>query len=127
MIKGVSKVYLAVDDQDRAKQFWTETMAFDLAKDEAYGDERWIEVSPPDKSVVLALTRRAADEPRREPRDNQLPHSNVFFTCDDIEATYEELTERGVKFPVPPQEMHFGWWSLFEDVDGSRYALSTEA
>jgi hypothetical protein len=25
--------------------------------------------------------------------------------------------------PSPLQRMHFGWWSLFEDPDGTRYAL----
>jgi hypothetical protein len=24
---------------------------------------------------------------------------------------------------VPPSEQHFGWWSLFEDNEGTRYAL----
>jgi predicted enzyme related to lactoylglutathione lyase len=47
----------------------------------------------------------------------------VFFNCVDIEATYRELSDRGVRFPSPPQRMHFGWWSLFEDPDGTRYAL----
>jgi hypothetical protein len=27
------------------------------------------------------------------------------------------------RFPSPPQRMHSGWWSLFEDPDGTRYAL----
>jgi catechol 2,3-dioxygenase-like lactoylglutathione lyase family enzyme len=30
MIIGVSKVVIGVDDQDRAKTFWTETMGFGL-------------------------------------------------------------------------------------------------
>ena len=54
---------------------------------------------------------------------DELPHSDVFFTCADIQQTYAELTERGVTFPTPPTRMHFGWWSLFTDQDGTRYAL----
>ena len=54
---------------------------------------------------------------------DQLPHSPVFFNCADIEKTYGELRERGVEFPVSPQQQHFGWWSLFEDPEGTRYAL----
>jgi hypothetical protein len=30
---------------------------------------------------------------------------------------------RGVEVPVPPERQHFGWWALFEDPDGTRYAL----
>jgi predicted enzyme related to lactoylglutathione lyase len=47
----------------------------------------------------------------------------VFFTCDDIERSHRELSERGVRFPAPPTKMDFGWWALFEDPDGTRYAL----
>src|SRR5215211_5499809 len=121
MISGVSKVVLPVDDQERAKEFWTTRMGFELRRDESYGDERWIEVSPPDGWPLLVLSPRA-DEPKREVPD-ELPHSPVFFNCADIEATYRELSERGVRFPAPPRRLPFGWWALFEDPDGTRYAL----
>ena len=51
-----------------------------------------------------------------------LPHSPVFFTCADIKTTYRDLRDRGVEFPFPPKPQHFGWWSLFEDPNGTRYA-----
>ena len=98
MITGVAKVVVPVDDQERAKQFWTGAIGFDVVMDEVYGDERWIEVEAPDRSVVLVLSRRTSDEPRRQVPD-ALPHSNVFLTCEDIEQTYAELTARGVRFP----------------------------
>jgi lactoylglutathione lyase len=79
-------------------------------------------VSPPSGSPVIVLSPRVKAEPRREVPD-QLPHSPVLFTCDDIEETHRELASRGVRFPVPPARMHFGWWSLFEDDEGTRYAL----
>jgi hypothetical protein len=34
-----------------------------------------------------------------------------------------ELAARGVRFPTPPTKAHFGWWAMFEDNDGTRYAL----
>jgi predicted enzyme related to lactoylglutathione lyase len=122
MISGVSKVVVPVDDQERSREFWVDRLGFELRRDESYGDERWIEVSPAGQDLVLALTRRASHEVRQELPD-QLPHSPVFFNCDDIERTYRELTGRGVEFPVPPARQHFGWWALFADPDGTRYAL----
>jgi predicted enzyme related to lactoylglutathione lyase len=126
MIRGVDKVVVPVEDQERAKRFWTERMGFAVSVDEVNGDERWIEVAPPDKGVVLVLTPRAPGDSRPEVPE-MLPHSPVFFTCDDIEQTYQELSGRGVRFPTPPVKMHFGWWSLFEDDDGTRYALGQSA
>ena len=121
MISSIGKVVVPVDDQERAKQFWTSQLGFDLRRDESYRDERWIEVSPPDGGPLLVLSPRG-DEPRPAVRDD-LPHSPLFFNCADIEATNRELSERGVKFPRPPREEQFGWWALFEDADGTRYAL----
>jgi predicted enzyme related to lactoylglutathione lyase len=122
MISGISKVVLPVDDQERARDFWTARMGFELLRDESYGDERWIEVSPVDGPPVLVLSPRSDGDARRDVPD-ELPHSPVFFNCADIEATHRELTERGVRFPVPPVQQHFGWWAVFEDADGTRYAL----
>ena len=122
MISGVSKVVVPVDDQARAKDFWVDRLGFDLRRDESYGDDRWIEVSPPGQDLRLALTRRPPHEaPQKLP--DQLPHSPVFFNSADIEQTYRELTDHGVDFPMPPARQHFGWWALFADPDGTRYAL----
>jgi lactoylglutathione lyase len=123
MITGVSQVIVEVDDQDRAKEFWTKVICFEVITDAPYGEgRRWIEVAPPEGRPLLVLCPHPADEVRRDVPDD-LPHAPVFFTCDDIEATHAELSERGVAFPTPPQQMDFGWWALFEDPDGTRYAL----
>jgi ribosomal protein S18 acetylase RimI-like enzyme len=98
----------------------TRKIGFEVATDAPYNEGgRWIEVSPPDGTPLLVLSPRRADEPRPEVPD-ELPHSPVFFTCDDIEKTHRELSERGVAFPTPPAKMEFGWWALFEDDEGTR-------
>jgi predicted enzyme related to lactoylglutathione lyase len=125
MITGVGKVVVAVDDQDKAKAFWTDQIGFDATRDEPYGDERWIEVTPPEGPLSLVLSRRPPQEPRRQVPE-ELAHSDLIFTCDDLQQTYQELTARGVRFPAPPTRMPFGWWSMFADPDGTRYALGQQ-
>lgn len=120
MIEGVNKVVIEVVDQDRALQFWIENMGFSLVQDARYGDERWIEVRTPDKGMALVLSVRHGDPPTAP---DDLPSSNVFFCCDDLPRTYEELRSRGVAFPQPPVQQDFGWWSMFEDQEGNRFAL----
>jgi lactoylglutathione lyase len=120
VIDGVSKVVIEVDDQVRALDFWTRTLGFELHRDIANGEERWIEVRTPDNGLVLVLSPRRAARPTAS---EMLPTSNVFFYCDDLAETYEELRSRGVQFPQPPVELSFGWWSLFEDLEGNRFAL----
>ncbi|HEY9378781.1 MAG TPA: VOC family protein [Jiangellaceae bacterium] len=122
MITNVSKVVVPVEDQQAALEFWTTTMGFSTVRDDVYGDERWIEVKPPRQELLLVLSPRRSDEPRRTVPDS-LPHSDLFFNCADIEQTYTELSQRGVRFPLPPARQQFGWWALFEDNEGTRYAL----
>jgi predicted enzyme related to lactoylglutathione lyase len=122
VIKGVGKVIVPADDQERAKEFWATRIGFQVTQDETYGDERWIEMAPPGRGPTLVVSPRPAGQPRPAVSD-ALPHSPVFFTCDDIRRTHRELTERGVAFPAPPAQMHFGWWAMFADTDGTRYAL----
>src|SRR5689334_12620852 len=100
MISKVRSAGIYVGDQDRAKRFWTETMGFRLVSDTPMGPEdggeRWIEVAPPDDDTILVLFTT------EDQRDRIGTFSNVLFTCDDIQRTYEELRAKGVEFPEAP-------------------------
>jgi predicted enzyme related to lactoylglutathione lyase len=49
--------------------------------------------------------------------------SNIVFTCDDIQRTYEELRAKGVEFTEAPTQEFWGWWAVFKDPDGNTYGL----
>lgn len=122
MVAGVRSVGIYVKDQDRAKAFWTEKLGFELIQDTPMGKDpgapRWLEVAPPDKSVILVLFTP------KEQEDRIGTFSNVLFHCDDIQKTYEELTAKGVVFKeAPRREFWGGWWSSFQDPDGNVYGL----
>jgi lactoylglutathione lyase len=121
VIDGVTQVVIEVEDQDRAKQFWTEKLGFELVQDAPYGEGRWLEVRTPDKAVVVVLAVRHGERPTAP--HPSLPTSNVMFYTRDLQRTYQELTAHGVVFPQPPVQQPFGWWSLFADPDGNRFAL----
>jgi predicted enzyme related to lactoylglutathione lyase len=122
MISGLAKVVVDVVDQDRAKRFWTEQVGFDVVQDTEAGNERWLEVRSPD-GTILVLGRTAAGPGDRAGVRPELPTSNVLFECDDLGQTFAELSGRGVEFSQPPIELGFGWWSLFDDTEGNRFAL----
>ena len=120
MIEGVQKLVVEVEDQDRALRFWTETLDFEVAQDVRYDGDRWLEVRTPDRQATLVLALRDGEPPTAP---DALPTSSIFFYCDDVRRTYEELRDRGVEFPQPPVEQSFGWWSMFQDNEGNRFAL----
>src|SRR5947209_3326201 len=102
MISGVRSAGIFVGDQDRAKEFWTTKVGFELLEDVPMGDEfgggRWIEVAPPDKHIILVLFT---------PEEQQHligTFSNVLFTCEDIQKTHEELVAQGVEFTEAPSK-----------------------
>jgi lactoylglutathione lyase len=125
VIEGVSQVIVEVEDQDRALRFWTETMEFELVQDAPYGETgRWIEVRTPDTATILVLRPRQGDRPTAP---DELPTSDTFFYCDDLRRTYDELRARGVEFAQPPVHQSWGWWSMFEDQEGNRFAFGPRA
>jgi len=97
MISGVAKVVIEVEDQERAKGFWTQTLGFELVEDAPYGEERWLEVRTPDKAVTVVLDQRRG--PRPTPPGPDLPTSNVSFYAEDLQQTYEELRASGSTSP----------------------------
>ena len=123
MISGVSKVVIEVEDQDRAKGFWTKTMGYGLVQDAPNEGKRWLELRCPDGATNLVLELRTGEPAEQRATPDHLPTSNVMFRCDDLTATYEELSARGVDFPQPPVEQPFGSWSMFDDPEGNRFAL----
>jgi lactoylglutathione lyase len=115
----VGKVGVQVKDQDRAMNFWTK-LGFEVTVDTPYRQERWLEVRSPDRTISLVLSLNE-DGPGSASED--LPTSNVMFVADDVVAMHAEMAAKGVEFPQPPVEQPFGWWAMFADEEGNRYAL----
>src|SRR5687767_7220417 len=93
MITNVKFVSIPTRDQDRALQFWTEQVGFTLMSDQPFSDkQRWIELA-----VGNSPTRFVLFTP-----DGQEDRIGSFFNgalaCDDVEATWRQLSERGVEF-----------------------------
>ena len=57
MINNVGQIMLYVDDQDKAKEFWTEKVGFSVIAEEDNGQGmRWIEIAPnkeAETSIIL--------------------------------------------------------------------------
>lgn len=125
MIAGVGKVVVDVEDQDRAKAFYIDKLGFTEVQDVPYGeDERWLEVRSPD-GVVVVLSTRHPQKPRPGETGipETLPTSSIMWVADDLQKTHQEMTGRGVTFTQEPAKLDFGWWSMFVDSEGNRFAL----
>lgn len=114
-IAGISLVIIPSVDQDRAIEFYVDSLGFEKRTDVPFGnDYRWVEVYPPSGPTGIALA-----PPR--PGDATAVQTGITLTTDDVDATHAELRSRGVDVdaevsrmgdPVPPM-----FW--FRDPDGN--------
>ncbi len=118
MITKASTVGIYVSDQDQALDFYTNKLGFEKLTDEPMGsDARWIEVAPAGAQTRLVLYTPPGQE------DKIGTFSNVIFSCDDMNSTYQELKGRGVEFSENPSEQPWGIWAQFKDPDGNEFGL----
>ncbi len=124
MITTIATVSVFVEDQDRAKAFYTEKLGMKLTNDSEMfpgSGMRWITVAPEGCPTELTLF----------PMGEQWEHYRAAmgkpqcFTlhCDDIDQTYRELTERGVQFLGEPQKQQWGSFAILVDSEGNQIVL----
>jgi len=145
---GVHCVNVYVRDQDRSLRFYVEQLGFRVAFDaRLQSGERWVAVSPPDGSTVLALVKPKPKSPEAKLIGRA---TQVVFLTDDVAARFQEWSKRGVRFPSAPrlrrikfdaetqakaaeQALLLGtetpiWGSAvahFRDVDGNSFTLAS--
>jgi uncharacterized glyoxalase superfamily protein PhnB len=126
MITGIRFATVYVKDQDRALDFWTKSIGGTVQLDVPMSDDpagaRWIEVKlPGDTYLVLYDVTQGFEGADREDM------SNLWFQSDDLDATYQDLSSKGVEFPVTPQPAPWDpsqRWAQFRDPDGHLFGLS---
>lgn len=103
MITKVGTVSVFVNDQQRAKRFYTDVLGMELRTDaELYpgSQARWIAVAPPgaETEIILYLP----DENWEHYRQTVGKSQALTLTVDDMAATHAALQEKGVVFLQEP-------------------------
>ncbi len=120
MITHIKFVSIPTRDQDAALAFYTEKLGFRVITDQPFDEkQRWIELR-----VGSSETRFVLFTP-----DGQEDRIGSFFSgslaCDDVQATYRQLSARGVEFLSPPQKQPWGEFAIMKDPDGNQFVLSS--
>jgi predicted enzyme related to lactoylglutathione lyase len=116
-ISHVQVVTVPVTDQDRALDFYVETLGFDLVADNPMGDERWVQVAPKNGQTGLALVTRFATMPAGSLR-------GLVLQTADVDAETERLRAAGVDI-TGPVDAEWGRYATLEDPDGNGLMLSS--
>ena len=121
MISHLHSTTVVVSDQDRALEFYVDTLGWEKGFDARLSDEmRYVTVVPPGAATQLALGVPGWFE-GRAPGGN----TGIALSSPDIDATYETLKGRGVRFKEPVSMMPWGAKATwFYDPDGNEFFLA---
>ncbi len=120
MITAVKQVSIPVKDQDRALAFYTEKLGFKLLVDAKFNEgQRWIELQIPNAETQIVLFTPDGHEKQIG------TFSNIVLTTSNLEETYNELSAKGVEFPVPPTNEPWGSYCILQDSEGNTFCLSS--
>ena len=134
MLTKLTHATMWVTDQDEALAFYTEKLGMELREDVTVpelGNFRWLTVGVPGQDVAIALLAVPGapvfDEDTRKQIQALLAKGaagGLFFSTDDIQASYEELKGRGVEFLQEPTEQPYGVDAGFRDASGNQFRLA---
>jgi catechol 2,3-dioxygenase-like lactoylglutathione lyase family enzyme len=115
-IEKIGTVVVPVSDQDRAIDFYVNTLGFEKRTDMPFGNGyRWVEVAPANATTTIAIV----PPPPGKPSGNA--ETGIALNTPDVDADHADLKSRGVDVddevsrmgdPVPPM-----FW--FRDPDGN--------
>jgi catechol 2,3-dioxygenase-like lactoylglutathione lyase family enzyme len=111
-----------VDDQAKALEFYTDVLGFVKKEDVPLGEHRWLTVVSPEDLDGPELLLEPDGHPAAPPFKKALVADGIPFTSfavDDVQATFERLTERGVRFTQEPAQMGPVTTAVLDDTCGN--------
>ena len=121
MIGPIKTVGIYVEDQERAVEFYTQKLGFELRRSIPMGPgANWVEVAPQGAESALVLFPKSIMTTWAEMKPS------VVFHCADIEATCQRLESAGVQITMQPTPMGWGTFAKFVDLDGNEFGLTSQ-
>ena len=124
MISRIHSTMIAVSDQDAALEYYVNVLGWEKRLDNLLGGgTRFLTVAPPGAATELSL----ADPTWSGESVKVGAETGITLASPDIDATYAELSRRGVNFTQPVAVMPWGQKATwFADPDGNEFFLAAE-
>ena len=135
MLNKLTNVNVWVHDQEEALAFYTEKLGMEVREDVTVpemGNFRWLTVGVPGQDDV-ALTLMTVPGPPVFDEETRAQikalvakgvATGLFFSTDDVRATYDQLKTRGVEFQSEPEEQPYGIDVGFRDPSGNQMRMA---
>ena len=123
-----------VHDQEEALAFYTRTLGWEVRSDVTMDEWkfRWLVVGPPAQDGIGLVLMPVPTPPMLDSATSaQLAElvakgagGTLFLETDDCQASYDELSGRGVAFNDPPTAQPYGIDTSFRDPSGNTIRLT---
>lgn len=131
----IASTQLWVHDQQEALEFYTQKLGMEVHMDVTLpemGGFRWLTVGPVGQPEVSIVLMPVPGPPMMDGDTVEQVKAlmakgyagTVFLTTDDCQASYEELSGRGVEFVEPPEDRPYGIDSGFRDPSGNHLRMA---
>lgn len=115
-----------VDDQQRALEFYTDMLGFEVRQDVPLGgSDRWLTVGAPGEDGVELLLEPAS-HPAVGPYRESITADGIplaSFAVDDVDIEHERLAAAGVRFTQPPTKIGPVTTAVLDDTCGNLIQL----
>ena len=125
----INVMSIMVDDQTKALRFYTDVLGFVPKREIPLGKYSWLTVVSPDAPDGTELSLEPDEHPAARPFKEALVADGIPYTSfavDDVEAEYERLSARGVRFTQPPADMGSVTTAVFDDTCGNLIQIAAE-
>ena len=119
------KIYVTsvfVDDQRKALDFYTNVLGFEKKTDIPLGSASWLTVVSPEQPDGTELLLEPSDHPAVRPYKTALVEDGIpatSFAVDDVQAEFDRLRSKGVRFTQEPTQMGGVTTAVFDDTCGN--------
>jgi catechol 2,3-dioxygenase-like lactoylglutathione lyase family enzyme len=123
-----------VHDQDESLRFYTEKLGWEVRTDVTMEgwNFRWLAVGPAGQEDVGLVLMPVPGPPMLDPDSSASlaelvakgAGGTLFLETDDCQASYDELSARGVTFNDPPTPREYGIDTSFRDPSGNNIRLT---
>lgn len=97
MINKIGKITLYVNNQEEAKEFWTNKMGFVVKLEQPMGPNmKWLEVGPSAEEFTSFVLYEKQLMKSQNPEAN-VSHPNIILSTSDIQSTYDEMKAKDIK------------------------------
>jgi len=118
-------ITLLVDDYDRAIEFYTQKLNFELIEDTVLSEtKRWVVISPPGAEGCSLLLAKAVNAEQSNRIGNQAGgRVFLFLQTNDFVRDFEILKSKGISIIREPTVEDYGTVAVFADLYGNLFDL----